>query len=253
MPSTWCSRSHAGMAKFETDLSVWTAFFVLSGFLITRVLVRDLEETGHIRFRRFYSRRFRRLLPAALMVVVAVIALAVVALPAIGSRSSCWRCPKFVVVYYTSGLMGSATDYFRVELDTTHKPLYCTSGGLSVEEQFYFVYPVFFAVAFVWARRLNRRSVVLLLVGAATLASFSCRSSGPSEIPSAPITAPTKVYQMTLGAMAALALAVMAEPSAALAQGLPRVVGPALLGGLVLVGTSTLPMSTTVGGWWPHC
>lgn len=237
---------HAGMAKFENGFVGVDAFFVLSGFLITRVLVRDLEETGHIRFRRFYSRRFRRLLPAALMVVVAVIALAVVALPAIRREAVAGDAQSSLLYYANWHFIGSATDYFASN-STQHSPL-LHFWSLSVEEQFYFVYPVFLAVAFVWARRLNRRSVVLLLVGAATLASFSMQIFWSERNPlRAYYGTDAKVYQMTLGAMAALALAVMAEPSGSRAR-VARVVGPALLGGLVLVGTSTLPMSTTVRG-----
>src|SRR5206468_7769665 len=61
---------HAGSSWFEGGYVGVDVFFVLSGFLVTRLLLRDLEAAGSIRFGRFYSRRFRRLLPAAFVTLV---------------------------------------------------------------------------------------------------------------------------------------------------------------------------------------
>lgn len=58
-------------------------FFVISGFLITSHLVRELDETGRIRLRRFWLRRAARLLPAALTVIATVALLAPIVLPVI--------------------------------------------------------------------------------------------------------------------------------------------------------------------------
>ena len=56
---------HAGSDRFDSGFVGVDVFFVLSGFLVTQLLLRDLAGGGSIRFGRFYARRIRRLLPAA--------------------------------------------------------------------------------------------------------------------------------------------------------------------------------------------
>lgn len=62
---------HAGLPWFVGGFVGVDLFFCLSGFLVTSVLIRELQESGSLRVARFYSRRVRRLLPAAVVVVVA--------------------------------------------------------------------------------------------------------------------------------------------------------------------------------------
>jgi peptidoglycan/LPS O-acetylase OafA/YrhL len=62
---------HAGADRFSGGFIGVDVFFVLSGYLVTHVLLRSISDTGSIGLRRFYSRRFRRLLPAAAVVMVA--------------------------------------------------------------------------------------------------------------------------------------------------------------------------------------
>src|SRR5262245_54421901 len=74
---------HAGI-PFATGGYVGVdVFFVISGFLITRLLITELSTTGSISLRRFWARRMRRLLPAALVVLVAVAISARLLLPAV--------------------------------------------------------------------------------------------------------------------------------------------------------------------------
>lgn len=61
---------HAGLAGFAGGFIGVDIFFVLSVYLITGLLLRELEAGGRIRLSRFYARRYRRLLPAALVVLV---------------------------------------------------------------------------------------------------------------------------------------------------------------------------------------
>src|SRR6266446_371544 len=61
---------HAGSKPFSGGFVGVDVFFVLSGFLVTRLLLRDIARSRSIQFGRFYSRRFRRLLPAAFVTLV---------------------------------------------------------------------------------------------------------------------------------------------------------------------------------------
>ena len=61
---------HAGVSRFDGGYIGVDVFFVLSGYLVTQLLVRDLRTSGSIDLVRFYARRFRRLLPAAFAVLV---------------------------------------------------------------------------------------------------------------------------------------------------------------------------------------
>src|SRR4051812_10426203 len=61
---------HAGIDRLDGGFIGVDVFFVLSGYLVTEVLLRDLGGNGHIGFRRFYARRIRRLLPAAAIALI---------------------------------------------------------------------------------------------------------------------------------------------------------------------------------------
>ena len=77
---------HAGISSFSGGYIGVDVFFVLSGYLVTSLLMRDLDGGGTVRFSRFYSRRFRRLLPAAFVtLVITSIVYSAVAGPAVSS------------------------------------------------------------------------------------------------------------------------------------------------------------------------
>src|SRR4029077_20682969 len=61
---------HAGSSWFSGGYIGVDVFFVLSGYLVTQLLLRDLAGQGRIRFGQFYARRFRRLLPAAFVALI---------------------------------------------------------------------------------------------------------------------------------------------------------------------------------------
>jgi peptidoglycan/LPS O-acetylase OafA/YrhL len=74
---------HTGLGLFTGGFIGVDVFFVLSGFLVTSILVRDLAGSGRVRWRRFYSQRVRRILPAAIVtLVVTSVVYAAIASPA---------------------------------------------------------------------------------------------------------------------------------------------------------------------------
>lgn len=146
-------------------------FFVVSGFLITGLLLRDAERYDRVRLREFYLRRLRRILPAALVVLSACAAATLLFVP----RAE-WR--PFLQQVLSSGLYVQnwhlARDSQiprRADLESTPVQHF---WSLSVEEQFYLVWPLLIIAALWLATRLGRRrlAVVAAVLGVATAASF---------------------------------------------------------------------------------
>src|SRR3954452_13908111 len=129
---------HAGAARFGGGYVGVDVFFVLSGFLVTRLLLRDLHTMGSVRFGRFYARRFRRLLPAAFATLIitalvfAAIASPVEVLDAAGGFKAAFL---YVTNWY---FIAQSADYFGANL-ASNPVLHFWS--LAVEEQFYLLWP----------------------------------------------------------------------------------------------------------------
>ena len=113
-------------------------FFTLSGFLITSLLLAELDATGGLRFGRFYLRRARRLLPALFLVLVATALLAVTVAQDAAERV---REDAVAAFFYVTNwwyvLHGQS--YFEA---TGRPPMLQHLWSLAVEEQFYFIWPV---------------------------------------------------------------------------------------------------------------
>src|SRR5882672_11117712 len=107
---------HAGSGGFTAGYIGVDVFFVLSGFLVTRLLLRDLGGTGSIRFGRFYSRRFRRLLPAA-FVALMVTAIVYTAIAAPADVANAVGSFKAAFLYVTNWyFIHSSTGYFGADI-----------------------------------------------------------------------------------------------------------------------------------------
>src|SRR5690606_2583632 len=113
-------------------------FFVLSGYLITTGLLREIETRGHIRITHFWVRRFKRLLPAALLMLATVTVWMFVAAPLHQWRSlslDLW----WTLLYVANWHLMSANSYFADS--GTPSPL-LHMWSLAVEEQFYLLWPL---------------------------------------------------------------------------------------------------------------
>ena len=129
-------------------------FFVISGFVITAMLMRERAGVGRIRFGRFYARRFKRLVPAlALMVTVTVIASAIL-LPPFGAQENTAKTAIGAMLISANAVIAVVSGgYFTAP--AAANPLLNT-WSLSVEEQFYLVFPAVLALGWWLARRLIR-------------------------------------------------------------------------------------------------
>ncbi|MFC9918056.1 acyltransferase family protein [Agromyces binzhouensis] len=147
-------------------------FFVVSGFLITALLLRESARTGRISLKDFYLRRARRILPAAMAVLVAVTVLTYLVVPRVEWRSY-FREVIASALYFENWLLAAdSQDPARDDLASTPVQHF---WSLSVEEQFYLAWPLLIIAALAFAARRSRdpRRALLVVLGAATIASFA--------------------------------------------------------------------------------
>jgi peptidoglycan/LPS O-acetylase OafA/YrhL len=143
------------------------AFFVLSGFLITSLLVHELAATGRVDLRAFWSRRARRLLPALFAVVVGVSAYAAL-LAAPGQRDAL-RGDALAALGYVANWRSIVRHQDYWELFTAPSPL-AHMWSLAIEEQFYVLWPLLIAGLGLLCRRTGRSALRWLVGGSAVLA-----------------------------------------------------------------------------------
>jgi len=113
-------------------------FFVISGYLITTLLLKEAEKTGSISLSHFYSRRVRRLMPAATAVFI-VVAVCFPLLPAIYWQSTSKEIVASALYFQNWWLASEAVDYLAA--GNQPSPLQ-HFWSLSVEEQYYIIWPV---------------------------------------------------------------------------------------------------------------
>ena len=184
-------------------------FFVISGYLITGLLLREHELTGRISLGDFYRRRVRRLLPTALVVVVSTLAACWALLPSVRAVEATVDAAWSLVFLANWRFASVGTDYFTASGPVS--PLQHL-WSLAVEEQFYAVWPlVMIAVLALVSRRgagRGRRALttVLLLVSATSFAWAVVQSF---DLPAAAyFSTLTRAWELGLGAAAAVLLPV---------------------------------------------
>lgn len=127
-------------------------FFVLSGFLITALLVRELGATGRISLKEFWRRRARRIIPASVTVLVLATAIA----GFIGGDVQVGLVPQFLGSLFFANNWVQISQSHSYFADTTPQ-IFMHYWSLAIEEQFYVLWPLIF-LGLLWvARRFGRR------------------------------------------------------------------------------------------------
>ena len=181
-------------------------FFVISGFLITAHLLGEVDRTGTVSLSHFWARRIRRLLPAALTVLAASLIAAFLIVPKTMLQQALSEIAASAVYVQNWLLASDSIDYLAAENNPSLVQHY---WSLSVEEQFYIVWPVLILAA-LWAARKwrrdgtgNRRAILIALaaVFGASLV-FSIYATAVSEA-SAYFITPTRAWEFAAGALVA--------------------------------------------------
>jgi peptidoglycan/LPS O-acetylase OafA/YrhL len=190
---------HASIPGFKGGFVGVDIFFVISGYLITGNLLREINSTGRIRFREFYARRIRRLLPASFLVLIITLIASAIWLPPL-------LLPGLATDISSAGLYISnfdfaarATDYFSV---TTIPSPVLHFWSLGVEEQFYLFWPLMMALATIRKKNSTVKILLLALVVFASSLLFTLWLL-PRNQPWAFFSIPTRAWELILGALLA--------------------------------------------------
>jgi peptidoglycan/LPS O-acetylase OafA/YrhL len=128
--------AHAGVPWLRGGFVGVDVFFVLSGFLITGLLVQEITRTGRLGFADFYIRRLRRLLPALMVMLIGTSLLASLLLAPIGQLSQASAGATAAVWMSNIHFALGRLDYFSPGTETN---MYLHTWSLGVEEQFYLI------------------------------------------------------------------------------------------------------------------
>jgi peptidoglycan/LPS O-acetylase OafA/YrhL len=224
--------SHAGFAFASGGYVGVDVFFVLSGFLITSLLVKEVFDSRRISIAGFYARRARRILPAASAVTIATALGAWLFFPVTRLEAVMQDALAVIVYIVNYRFVSEQTEY----LNAGQRPSpFQQFWSLAVEEQFYVVWPLLLLALLLAVgrnpRRLVRAGVVCsVLVFAATLA-LSVLVTERSQ-PTAYYAAHTRAWELAAGAFLALTLPRLKRTP----QGLARALGIAGLAAIIASG-----------------
>ncbi|SDE23318.1 acyltransferase family protein [Glycomyces harbinensis] len=210
--------AHIGFFYSEGGFIGVDVFFVISGFLITSLLLREIDRTGRVSIAGFYARRAVRLLPAAAVVLLATLIASWIWLPRtrLGDIATDAATAALNVVNVRLAMEG--TEYLNADVEPSPLQHF---WSLAVEEQFYLAWPLMLlAIALVarriWGGRFARRghlhrrrasaiALVLVLIAAGSLL-LSVTQTGPDPVWSY-FGIHTRAWELAAGALVAVAAA----------------------------------------------
>lgn len=190
---------HSGVPGFGGGFVGVDVFFALSGYLITALIVREIEQTSALSFQNFYARRVRRLLPASGLLVVTVLLLAAfVYSPIELAQYANWA--KYTSLYISNLMfMRDAINYFAS--DSALNPFLHT-WSLAVEEQFYLFWPAMILASMTLFK--SRLGLAKVLVGICVVSFGMCLGVTYLRQPWAFFSLPTRAWEFAFGGLACL-------------------------------------------------
>lgn len=225
---------------FHCDLAAWRSgfvgvdvFFVISGYLITGQILRDLEE-GTFGFADFYSRRARRIVPALALVAVTTLVLGWIWFFPTNYRDL-GRSVAMLSAFASNVFFWIKAGYFTAPAET--KPLLHT-WSISIEEQFYLVIPALLWIAWRW----KHRGVVVALVACLAVSLAASLRASASDPDAAFYLIQSRAWELAVGCLAATVPATFLRrlPAASLEA--------AAAAGLAMV-LAALALASPTAGW----
>jgi peptidoglycan/LPS O-acetylase OafA/YrhL len=195
---------HAGLPLVQGGYIGVDVFFVISGFLITGLLLKELEQNGTLSITRFYSRRAKRLLLITLVVLATVVVFSWLLFSPVRMDEVSFDIIAAGLYVMNWRLAIQAADYFGAGLQASPVQHFWTLG---VEEQFYLLWPILLLAVAWWCRRTGRNlrpalAIVLALVAISSLV-YSIHSTG-QEAGAAYFSTLTRGWELALGGTLAL-------------------------------------------------
>ncbi|WP_305786093.1 acyltransferase family protein [Symbioplanes lichenis] len=207
--------SHAGIAGLEGGYVGVDVFFVISGFLITTLLVKELGKTGAISLAGFYARRATRLLPASTVVLVTTLVGAWFWLPVTRFHSIATDALFSTFYGINWRLAAEGTDYLNAT--SAPSPLQHL-WSLAVEEQFYLVWPLLLLAVWAWRRGRSHVVPVIVVLSVVVVASLTVSVWLTSRsAPWAYFSAHTRAFELGIGALVAVGAGAFARTPKVLA------------------------------------
>jgi len=170
---------HAGIDWMPGGFLGVDVFFVISGFLITSLILEEYDRSGRVNFTKFYLGRARRLLPA---VAVLLIAVGLAVLIVYQDALSAFREDALATVFYVNNWWYIFVDQSYFE-SVGRPPLLKHLWSLSVEEQFYLIWPAFALLLMRSGGRplVRRLALVLAIASTVWMAVLSIRNGYPVD------------------------------------------------------------------------
>jgi peptidoglycan/LPS O-acetylase OafA/YrhL len=169
-------------------------FYVISGYLITGLILREIENTGRLDLQTFYQRRIKRLLPTSVFVLFVTAIVGLFVLPVI-TRDALGR-DLFAAAAYISNYLFAWWENDYQNLDATPSP-FIHYWSLAVEEQFYVVWPIFILFLSRYGKRAIFRGIAVTTLLSLLLSIYQTQTS--------PIWAfyslPTRAWELGFGAL----------------------------------------------------
>lgn len=196
---------HAGVRQLPGGFVGVDVFFVISGFLITGLLIREVEATGRVSLRQFYARRAKRLLPATGLVLAVTAALTWLTTSVVQWRDFGLDIVSAALYVVNWRLADRSVDYLAEDIGPSPVQHF---WSLAVEEQFYIVWPLLLVLlALLMKRRQSLRPRMVMTVGILLVLvpsfvwSVHVTATSPST---AFFVTPTRLWELGIGALVAI-------------------------------------------------
>ncbi len=193
---------HGGLTGLSGGYVGVDVFFVISGFVITGVLLRERDASGRTSLFNFYGRRSRRIIPAATLVIIATVVTTYLVVGVVFGNQTAIDARWTAVFLANFHFAAVGTDYLSAHQPPS--PL-LNFWSLAVEEQFYLVYPTIFLTIGALRSRWSLATRLTVALSGIVVASFTLSVVQTASNPSAAYFSPfTRAWELGLGALVAV-------------------------------------------------